>query len=1024
MAVDSTAAPVSAVLDALSAAGLRPESSPRRLAEYSFDASNYRVVPQAVVFPRSAAEIAAAARICHAHGVALTARGGGTSMAGNSIGAGVILDLSRHMNQVLDVDEEAGTVHAQGGAVLTEIRAAVHAATGQRRTFAPDPSSQARACLGGTLGNDACGNHSVKHGRTSDHVVELNVITADGVQLTATETGIRATNSGDTAAALRAEELESQLQELVAANLAVIRTELSRIPRQVSGYHLSPLLPERGFNVARALVGSEGSCAIISSAVMRTVPRPADTVLVVAGYADVVEAARDVELLRSHCPAAIEGVDDVIVNTMRVRRGADAVAELPQGQAWLFIELEDGDAPGSLADRAAALASDLRAHGHALDTRTVLDAGERADLWRVREDGAGLSSRLSDPATGELIESWPGWEDAAVPPENLADYLAEFRELLSAHGLTGVMYGHFGAGCMHIRISFDLRSAEGRAVMRAFCTDAARLAVRYGGSLSGEHGDGRARSELLPLMYSETMLAAFEQFGRIWDPAGILAPGGLRATEPIDANLALAGVPRRDLGLLTSGDGKHPVQACIGVGRCRTHSGGVMCPSYRATGDEKDSTRGRARVLQELIRGERLVDAWASTEVAESLELCLACKACSSDCPTGVDMATFKSEFLDRHWAGRLRPVTHYTLGMLPTWLRVTPWIAPVLNRLAGVDLLRRFGARIAGVSTTRAVPRFASRGELAAPLRSAPESVRFLGAAARLVGQGGRRGRGGGSGAVRAPGAVSAPEVVLFLDSFTRGIRANVAGAAVRAVGAAHGEVACTAEHCCGLTDITTGRRDKARAKLAATADYLDAIRGEGGAEVPIVVVEPSCAATLHRELPLLVDSDQARRVAARVKSAASYVAWRLEAADGRSPWEVAEETSTIIVQTHCHEYAGFGNRIQRRALAALGVSTLVEATGCCGVAGDFGFTAGHEDVANAVAEHALAPAMREHVDATVLTDGFSCSTQVEHIAAGRTGAAAGPPERRGVHLFELIDPGRGKAGAPGRGKAGDRGS
>ncbi|WP_375546232.1 FAD-binding and (Fe-S)-binding domain-containing protein [Dietzia sp. NCCP-2495] len=989
------------LISALAAAGLAPESDARRLAEYSYDASNYRVVPAAVLFPRTEAEVAAALAVCHRLGVPATARGGGTSMAGNAIGGGLVLDLSRHMRRVLAVDDDAAvpTVTAEAGVVLTDLRAAVHAATDERLTFAPDPSSQSRACVGGAIGNDACGNHSVRHGRTADHVEALRLVTADGLRLTATRRGVEATDPGDAAATARADHLTTELRDLAADHLGAIRTELGRFPRQVSGYHLRHLLPEEGFDVARALVGSEGTCAVVTSATLRVVPRAARTGLLVVGYADVVDAARDVPLILPHRPTAVEGVDEVIVETMRLRRGADSVAELPDGRAWLFVELDDdtgaasaGAGAEALEDRIARLAEQLTRSGHATRVLQVTDPVARADLWRVREDGAGLSSRLADPATGRTIESWPGWEDAAVPPERLADYLAEFRELLDRHGLTGVMYGHFGAGCMHIRITFDLRTEAGRAVFRAFCTDAAHLAVRHGGSLSGEHGDGRARSELLPLMYSPEILGAFDRFARIWDPAGILAPGGLSGTRPMDSDLALDGVldrrPPRDLGLLTSADGAHPVQACIGVGRCRTSTGGVMCPSYRATGDEKDSTRGRSRVLQEVVRGTLPV---THPAVEESLDLCLACKACSTDCPTGVDMAAFKYEALHRRYRGRLRPRVHYSLGLLPVWLRVTGRIAGPLNAVLSTRAGRAAATRLGGIAAGRELPRFASAAALRAELDRTPDSVWSVDTA--------------GVG----PSTRTSAEVVLFLDSFTRGLRPAVAGAAARVLGGSHTSVACSARHCCGLTHVTTGRLDAARRTLRRTVQHLDGIRGPGGEEIPVVVVEPSCAATLRGDLPTLLgdtddpddpDAAAARRVAARVRSAAEHLGHL--AAEGRAPDWPGGAPDRVTVQTHCHEYATFGNRIQRATLTSLGVGSVREATGCCGVAGDFGFTAGHEDVADAVAEQALAPALRADPDAPVLTDGFSCTAQVDHLAARDPDVG----RRAGRHLFELLDP------------------
>lgn len=953
------------LVEDLTTDGVEVDISSRRLSEYSYDASNYRVRPMAVAFPRSSEDVASVIRACRRHGIPLTSRGGGTSMAGNAIGSGVVIDFSRHMSGLLQLDRDARTVTVEPGMVLTTLQKQVQAATGGALTFAPDPSSMGRVTVAGAIGNDACGNHSVRYGRTVDHVVAVDLVTASGHLVTAGPGGVRAVDQADEAAVAEAARIDTGLKQLADGNLGLLRTEFGRIARQVSGYQLANLLPENGFNAAKALAGSEGTCAVIVSATVKLVDVPAAALLVCLGYRDVVAAATDVTEILKFNPAAVEGIDEAIVQTMRERRGPDSVGALPDGTAYLYVDL-DGSDPADVRAKADDLLKTLKQRGNVVDGVVVSDPVDRANLWRVREDGAGLSSRLAGG-----VQSWAGWEDAAVAPENLAAYLADFTRLLDEHQLRGVMYGHFGAGCTHVRITFDPRTESGRAVMDRFLRSAAELVTRHGGSLSGEHGDGRARSALLPIMYSPAALQAFARYKAVWDPDGILNPGIITDPAPVMSGLALAAAPAR--GFRTSfalepanADREgftDAVQTCIGVGRCRTTSGGgVMCPSYRATRDEKDSTRARARVLQDMITGSASAkEGWKSEDVRESLDLCLSCKACSTDCPAGVDMATYKSEFFDHYYEGRLRPIAHYTLGWLPTWLKITSRIAPLVNA-ALASPLRPLIARISGITTHRRMPDFASRAQLLKEIGSGP-----------------------------ARGTEQAPaDTVLFIDSFTRGFRPSVAGAAKRVLEDAQRTVECSADVCCGLTWISTGQLDTARKMLTRTAEALD-----DGTDRPIVVIEPSCAAALRKDLPELVHTEAAQRVANRIQSFATAVIEQTKAG-----WQPASVPAAVTVQTHCHEYAVFGSGTQANALAALGITTVKEATGCCGVAGNFGFEAQHYDVSMTVAEQSLAPALRGTADGTpILTDGFSCHMQVRQVLDNHSNGASS-------HLAELIDP------------------
>ncbi|MGW6543443.1 FAD-binding and (Fe-S)-binding domain-containing protein [Streptomyces massasporeus] len=928
------------------APGLRVETGPGATGPYAYDASNYRVPPRAVAFPRTAEDVAGVVRACREAGVPVTARGGGTSMAGNAVGPGVVLDFSRHMNRILDIDPVARTARVEAGVVLDALRSATAA---HGLDFGPDPSSHSRCTLGGMIGNDACGNRSVRDGRTSGHVEALEVVTADGVRAVADHRGLHPVDPADAGVVAR---LESGLKRLIEENLAPIRTELGRIPRQVSGYQLQHLLPENGFDLARALVGTEGSCAVVTAATVRLVATAQASALLTLGYDDVVAAAEDVPEILRFSPSAVEGMDEAIVATMRARRGPDSVTGLPEGRAWLYVELE-GDEQAEVNARATELLDALKTRGRLTGGRVVESPAERRSLWRVREDGAGLAARLVDGG-----ESWPGWEDAAVAPGNLAAYLRGFRKLLASHDLTGVLYGHFGAGCVHVRIDFDMTSRAGREVMREFLAGAAALVVEHGGTLSGEHGDGRARSELLGVMYSHRMIAAFAAFKRVFDPDGLLNPGVIIDPAPLDADLALRELPlvETSFGFPHDADGfAGAVRRCVGVGRCRSDAGGVMCPSYRATGEENDSTRGRARMLQEMVRGETVKDGWRSAEVRDALDLCLSCKACSSDCPVGVDMATYKAEFLHQHYKGRLRPRSHYCLGWLPKTSALAGYAARPVNALLRGPLGTLL-ARLGGVTTKRRIPAFASRGALRKTLRAAKPS--------------------------------GPAEAVLFVDSFTRAFRPHVAGAAGRVL--ADAGVPCTPRDglCCGLTWVGTGQLDTARAIMTRTVTALD-----NGDTRPVIVAEPSCAAALKHDVPDLLGTEAARRVADRVRT---FTGALTDLAD--EGWTPPPLPENVVLQTHCHEYASFKGHRPADLLRRLGVREVDEAEGCCGLAGNFGFEAEHYDTSIAVAGLALTPRLDRLDGRPVVADGFSCATQIDHLA--------GDQDIRALHLAELLDP------------------
>ncbi len=879
----------------------------------TMDASNYRRVPVGVVAPRDAEEVAAALAVCAAAGVPVVPRGGGTSIAGQATGVGVVLDLTRHMNALVSVDPAARTALVQPGLVLDRLRDAVRP---YGLTFGPDPSTHSRCTLGGMIGNNACGAHSVAWGTTADNVAEL-AVTAYGGAAHRISTGWSGAPAG--------------LRDLVTGHLGLLRTGMAPggmqpgFSRRISGYGgLDALLPERGVQLARAFCGSEGTLGVVTEAVVRLVEAPPAPVLAVLGYADESAAADAAAGLLPYGPLTVEGMAEDLV-------GGGAPA-LPRGGAWLFVEMPDEGGA-----RALVRAADP------LDATVVTDPAEQRALWRIREDAAGTATRMPD---GTM--AWPGWEDCAVPPARLGAYLREFRALLAAHGLRGSPYGHFGEGCVHVRIDFDLVTTAGIARFREFSGELADLVVAHGGSLSGEHGDGQARAELLPRMYGADVVRLFGAYKDVWDPAGGMNPGMLVRPARLDENLRFAVLPA------TSFAGG--VARCVGVAKCRTTEpggSGVMCPSYRVTGEERHSTRGRARLLHEMLAGEIVTDGWRSAEVAEALDLCLGCKGCRSDCPVGVDMAAYKAEFLHRHWAGRIRPLSHYALGGLPDWLRLIARLraAGAVNAAA-----RLLPVRVPGLAPERALPELAKRpftDGLAA--RSGP-------------------GFGRGSGTT----------VVLWPDTFTEYLAPEAGHAALRVLRAAGLGVAVPrgGRVCCGLTYVSTGRLDRARTVLRRTLDAVGEVPG------PVTVLEPSCAAALRTDLPaLLPDDPRAARLAAAVRTFA-------ETLEEYAPhWRPPRLDRAVVGQTHCHQHAVLGDGPDRRLRERAGLVGGLSG-GCCGLAGNFGFEPGHHEVSVACAEEQLLPSLRAAPrDAAIQADGFSCRTQIAQLGGVRA-----------RHLAELL--------------------
>jgi FAD/FMN-containing dehydrogenase/Fe-S oxidoreductase len=941
---------------------------------YATDASNFRHIPVGVVVPRTVDDVIATIEVCRRFDVPVTSRGGGTSLAGQACNAAVILDFSKYLDEIVDIGVEHRTARVEPGLVLDDLRART---TDHDLTWGPSPSTHNRCTIGGMLGNNSCGMHAFAFGRAQDNVRELDVVLYDGTRMT-----VGATSEDELEAIIaaggRKGEVYGQLRDLRDRYADLIRDRFPDIPRRVSGYNLTELLPEQGFNVARALVGTEGTCVTILGATLELNHMPSHQVLVVLGFDDVYAAGQAVaDVRQAEGLYALEGIDQHLIDHIADAGGhSDALEYLPEGHGWLLCEFR-GDSFDEAHDRARAFLDDVDRRGMECSSHLYDDEEAQEQVWMAREAGLGVTAHRGTE------DHWPGWEDSAVHPDRVGEYLHDLRDLFHEHDLDPSLYGHFGDGCIHCRIGFDLTTADGVADYRRFLERAADLVTSYGGSLSGEHGDGQQRGELLERMYGPELVEAMREFKRIWDPEDRMNPGKVVDARPLDADLRL-GADHRQWHPETrfsypedDHDWNRAQLRCVGVGLCRRDDGaGTMCPSYMVTKEEMHSTRGRARLLFEMLQPDSELDGWRDDHVKEALDLCLACKGCTSDCPVNVDMPTYKAEFFHQHYAHRLHPPIHYALGLIDVWSRLAQRVPALANAALAAPGLGPVLKRIAGVAPQRPAPRYAG------------ESFRVW------------FDRRGGS-------SVDGEPVLLFADTFTDHFHPAAGRAAVEVLEDAGYRVELPPDGlCCGRPLYDYGFLDRAERYLDR---ILDAVRDRVSDGVKVVGLEPSCIAVFRDELVKLKPHDaDARRLSANALMLSEFLQ--------RAGYDFPQLDRRAIVHGHCHHKGAIGMDAEAASLDAMGLDWVELDAGCCGLAGSFGFEAGEKfDVSVAAGERKLLPAVREADDDTlIIANGFSCSTQIEHLQQ-----LGGGPGRRALHLAEVIQLAKsfGPDGPPGSG-------
>jgi len=968
------------------------------LALYATDGSNYRQVPIGVVLPRDADDVLAAISVCREFAVPLLCRGAGTSLAGQCCNVAVILDFSRYMSKILEIDPARRIARVQPGVVLDDLR---NAAEKHHLTFAPDPATHDRCTLGGMIGNNSCGVHSVMAGKTDDNIEALDVVTYDGIRLTVGQNFIKdhverapspASGRDLSGSQSRRDQILTALHQIADHYGDLVRNKFPNIPRRVSGYNLNYLLPENGFHVARALVGSEGTCVTVLEATCRLVESPPQRVLAVVAYPDIYQCADAVTEIMMHKPIGLEGFDDLLVYYERTKGiNSEGLALLPEGGGWLMVEF--GGQTLSDAESQALRLIDALSHCSTPPKVQLYSGAQARRIWDVRESSLGATSHVP----GEPF-NWEGWEDAAVAPEKLGAYLRDLRKMMADFGYKGSLYGHFGHACVHTRLNFDLQSKHGVAKFRKFVEEAADLVVSYGGSLSGEHGDGQARAELLPKMFGPELMDAFRKFKSAWDPDWKMNPGkliGLPDNTPnrLDANLRLGAnyapwePDTRFQFPLDHGSLSQATLRCVGVGKCRHQEGGVMCPSYRATHEEEHSTRGRAHLLWEMTKGEVIRDGWRSHEVKQSLDLCLACKGCKSDCPVGVDVATYKAEFLSHYYEGRLRPLNAYAFGNIDFWARLASIAPGLVNLTTQLPFLSDIVKFLGHIPPQRRIPAFA------------PESFKqwfFRTCSHGHIRPSAERDSGWRGSSCAANKSTSgdealtseAPPVLLWADTFNNYFLPATARAAVEVLETAGFRVLVPqANLCCGRPLYDFGMLDRAESLLL---EILDQLEPEIEAGIPVVGLEPSCVAVFRDELINLFPHDERAQALSRQTFLLSEFLEQKLAPDSALP----QLPRRALLHGHCHHKSIMKMTAEESLLLRLGIDFQSPAPGCCGMAGSFGFEADKYDISAAIGELELLPAVRlAPADWLIIADGFSCREQIAQLTS-----------RRAVHLAEVL--------------------